>query len=164
MIRDFSPKQAVDSFIIITIGSLSPFPTISRCYINVTRENLLFAVYLCTMLKEFGEQLTWLNRLWMRRAHDYIVIFTLTLWKGVSQCEWKYCLYAWRLIIHTAHRESVQKPPHKYSLQGWYVITLSSKTCIADISSIWRCALLLYYVRFVRRISILDNPLILSDN
>ncbi|KLO12314.1 hypothetical protein SCHPADRAFT_424337 [Schizopora paradoxa] len=63
--------------------SLSPFPTISRCYINVTRPNLLYTVYVCTMGKEF-------------------VIFALTLWKGVSQ--WKTSRSP---LINTLYRDGV---------------------------------------------------------
>ncbi|KLO12316.1 hypothetical protein SCHPADRAFT_425773 [Schizopora paradoxa] len=63
--------------------ALSPFPSISRCYIIVTRENLLFAVYILTTVKE-------------------LVIFVLTVWKGVSQ---------WRAskspLINTLYKDGV---------------------------------------------------------
>ncbi|KLO12315.1 hypothetical protein SCHPADRAFT_423891 [Schizopora paradoxa] len=63
--------------------SLSPFPTISRCYINVTRENLMFVVYILTIVNES-------------------LILTLTIWKGVSQ---------WRSsrspLIKTLYRDGV---------------------------------------------------------
>ncbi|KLO17903.1 hypothetical protein SCHPADRAFT_146784 [Schizopora paradoxa] len=46
--------------------SLSPFPTLSRCYINETKTNVFFVVYILIMLVE-------------------LTILTLTIWKGVSQ-------------------------------------------------------------------------------